>query len=223
MHRFFVFHQFVIAVCDKIAFVTPKFLDLLMTKTLGGVGSKYLMSIPLVRNESISAFESSPADCALVGRLSRVDPLVRHQGVLCLHHFAAMGTRKFGFLVLQHVGTHLIGEDAAHRALNLFQFFRTVCSPSFAGNAKLDVLFQIRGGDLPLTRGAFDGAIFAMLSIVHVLDQVSGKVVQFVTFRASEVEPEMRISPVHIISSFRIELRFAEFAGNLSFTQTSVC
>lgn len=69
MHRFFVFHQFVIAVCDKIAFVTPKFLDLLMTKTLGGVGSKYLMSIPLVRNESISAFESSPADCAPENRV----------------------------------------------------------------------------------------------------------------------------------------------------------
>ena len=155
---------------------------------------------------------------SLIGRLSRVDPLVRHQGVLPLHHLAAVGARELGLLVLRHVELEitLVDEDAAHRARNLFQFLQFVGPLALAGNAQLDVLFQVRTSDLPLTRGAFDGA--GVLRVVHVLDEIFGQVVQFVTFGAFEVGPEMVPSPVHVIGRARIERRFAEFAGNLSFS-----
>ena len=81
---------------------------------------------------------------SLIRCLSRVQPLMRHQGELRLHPLAAVGARELALLVLQHVRLQfvLLDEDAAVRALNLF--FRSFSfSPlDHAGDAFRDVLWK---------------------------------------------------------------------------------
>ena len=80
-------------------------------------------------------------------------------------------------------------------------------------------LFQLRSFDLPLTRGAFDGT--AVPRRLHMLYEVSGKVVQLVAFGAPEGDPEVLDPPVHVVGLPRVERRLAELAEHLRFLQVS--
>ena len=80
-------------------------------------------------------------------------------------------------------------------------------------------LFQVRSFDLPLTRGAFDGT--GVPRRLHMLYEVSGKVVQFVTVGAPEGDPEVLESPVHVVGLPRVERRLAELAEHLRFFHVS--
>ena len=81
-------------------------------------------------------------------------------------------------------------------------------------------LFQLRSFDLPLTRWAFDGTLVPRC--LHMLYEVFGKVVQFVTFGASEGGPEVLEPPVHVVGLPRVERRLAELAEHLPFKQVSL-
>ena len=80
-------------------------------------------------------------------------------------------------------------------------------------------LFQLRSFDLPLTRWAFDGTLVPRC--LHMLYEVFGKVVQFVTFGASEGGPEVLEPPVHVVGLPRVERRLAELAEHLRFFHVS--